>query len=103
MSAYLDALGPDVWNATKTGYTGAITPEQQKWNDKTRNAIIEDISDDVFARIDNIILPYDMWHQLIQFHKGSSKVREQKYHLIRAKYNEFKMLPNECRNDIFFA
>jgi hypothetical protein len=28
MDAYLDALGPDVWNATKTGYTEALTPEQ---------------------------------------------------------------------------
>jgi hypothetical protein len=30
MGAYLDALGLDVWNATKTGYTGALTPKQQK-------------------------------------------------------------------------
>jgi hypothetical protein len=38
---------------------------------------------------------------LIQLYEGSSKVREQKYHLIRAKYDEFKMLPNECCNDMF--
>jgi hypothetical protein len=49
-----------VWNATKTGYTGALTPEQQKWNAKARNAIIEGISDDVFDRIDNIDLAHDM-------------------------------------------
>jgi hypothetical protein len=49
-----------VWNATKTGYTGALTPEQQKWNVKARNAIIEGISDDVFDRIDNIDLAHDM-------------------------------------------
>jgi hypothetical protein len=79
MGAYLDALGPDVWNATKTGYTGALTPEQQKWNAKARNAIIECISEDVFARIDNIDLAHDMWLQLIQLHEGSSKVCEQKY------------------------
>jgi hypothetical protein len=76
MGAYIDALGPDVWNATKTNYTGALTPEQQKWNAKARNAIIEGISEDVFARINNIDLAHDMWHQLIQFHEGSSKVRE---------------------------
>jgi hypothetical protein len=40
MDAYLDALSPDVWIATKTSYTGALTPEQQKWNAKARNAII---------------------------------------------------------------
>jgi hypothetical protein len=101
MGTYLDALGPDVWNATKTGYTGALTLEQQKWNVKARNAIIEDISEDVFARIDNIDLAHDMCFQLIQLHDGSSKVHEQKYHLLRAKYDEFKMLPNECCNGIF--
>jgi hypothetical protein len=42
-----------------------------------------------------------MWLQLIQLHEGSSKVHEQNYHLLRAKYDEFKMLPNECCNDIF--
>jgi hypothetical protein len=65
MGAYLDALGPDVWYATKTGYTSALTPEQQKWNAKARNVIIEGISEDVFARIDNIDLAHDMWNQLI--------------------------------------
>jgi hypothetical protein len=42
-----------------------------------------------------------MWLQLIQLHEGSSKVHEQKYHLIRSKYDKFKMLPNKCCNDIF--
>jgi hypothetical protein len=42
-----------------------------------------------------------MWLQLIQLHEGSSKVHGQKYHLLRAKYDKFKMLPNECCNDMF--
>jgi hypothetical protein len=101
MGAYLVALSSDVWIATKTGYTGALTPEQQKWNAKARNTIIECISEDIFARIDNIDLAYDMWLQLIQLHEGSSKVRKQKYHLLIAKYDGFKMLHNECYNDMF--
>jgi hypothetical protein len=44
MGAYLDALGSNVWNATKTGYTETLTSEQQKWNAKARNVIIEGIS-----------------------------------------------------------
>jgi hypothetical protein len=28
-------------------------------------------------------------------------VREQKYYLLRAKYDKFNMLPNECCNDMF--
>jgi hypothetical protein len=61
MGAYLDALGLDVWNATKIGYIRDLTPEQQKWNAKARNVIIEGISEDVFARINNIDLAHDMW------------------------------------------
>jgi hypothetical protein len=76
MDAYLDALSPDVWIATKTGYTGALTPKQQKWNAKARNVIIEGISENIFVRIDNIDLAHDMWLQLIQLHEGSFKVRE---------------------------
>jgi hypothetical protein len=66
-----------------------------------RSLKIKDISEDIFARIDNIDLAHDMWLQLIQLHEGYSKVREQNYHLLRAKYDEFKMLPNECCNDMF--
>jgi hypothetical protein len=29
IGAYLDALSLNVWNATKTGYTGALTPENK--------------------------------------------------------------------------
>jgi hypothetical protein len=60
MGAYLDALRPDVWIATKIGYTGTLIPKQQKWNAKARNAIIEGISEDIFAMIDNIDLSHDM-------------------------------------------
>jgi hypothetical protein len=101
MGAYLDALSLDVWIATKTGYTGDLTPEKQKWNAKARNAIIEGISEDIFARIDNIDLAHDLWLQLIQLHESSSKVHEQKYHLLRAKYDEFNMFRNEYCNDMF--
>jgi hypothetical protein len=76
MGAYIDALSPDVWNTTKIGYIGTLTSEQQKWNAKAKNAIIEDISENIFSMIDNIDLTHDMWLQLIQFHEGSSKMRE---------------------------
>jgi hypothetical protein len=68
---------------------------------RARNIIIKGISEDVFAMIDNIDLTHDIWLQLIQLHESSSKVYKQKYHLLRAKYDEFKMLPNEYCNDIF--
>jgi hypothetical protein len=42
-----------------------------------------------------------MRFQLFQLHEGSSKIREQNYHLLRDKYDEFKMLHNECYNNMF--
>jgi len=55
----------------------------------------------VFARVDGIDTAHSIWKQLIDMHEGSSKVREQKYHLLRAKYDEFKMLPSENCNDMY--
>jgi len=37
-------------------------------------------------------LASDIWKELIEIHEGSTKVREQKYHLFRAKYDCFKNL-----------
>ena len=51
MAAYLDAIAPEVWLATKTGFTGTPTTEQLKWNAKARNAIFEAISEEVFDRV----------------------------------------------------
>jgi len=95
MGAYLDAIAPEVWMATKTGFTGTPTTEQLKWNAKTRNAIFEAISEEVFARVNVIDLACDIWKELIEIHEGSTKVHEQKYHVLRAKYDAFKMLVHE--------
>ena len=91
MAAYLDAIAPEVWLATNTGFTGTPTSEQLKWNAKARNAIFEAISEEVFAIVNGMDLANDIWKELIEIHEGSTKVREQKYHLFRAKYDSFKM------------
>ena len=101
MAAYLDAIAPEVWMATKTGFTGTPTPEQLKWNAKARNAIFEAISEEVFARVNGMDLASEIWKELIEIHEGSTKVREQKYHLFRAKYDSFKMLAHENCNDMY--
>jgi hypothetical protein len=92
-----------VWNATKIGYIGALTPEQQKWNAKARNAIIEGISEDIFARIDNIDLTHDMWHQLIQLHEDSSKVREKSIIYLELNIINLKCFPMSVTMTCFLA
>ena len=73
MAAYLDAIAPEVWLATKTGFTGTPTMEQLKWNAKARNAIFEAISEEVFARVNGMDLASDIWKELIEIHEGSTK------------------------------
>jgi hypothetical protein len=101
MAAYLDAIAPEVWLATKVGFTGDPTPDQLKWNARARNAIFEAISEEVFARVNGMDLASDIWKEIIEIHEGSTKVREQKYHLFRAKYDSFKMLAHENCNDMY--
>ena len=90
MAAYLDAIAPEVWLATKTGFTGTPTSEQLKWNAKARNVIFEAISEEVFARVNDMDLISDISKELIEIHEVSTKVREQKYHLFRAKYDSLR-------------
>ena len=98
---YFDAIAPEVWLATKTGFTRTPTTEQLKWNAKARNAIFEDISEEVFARVNGMDLASEIWKELIEIHEGSTTVREQKYHLYRAKYDSFKMLAHENCNEMY--
>ena len=69
----LDAIAPEVWLATKTGFTGTPTPEQLKWNAKARNAIFEAISEKIFARVNGMDLSSDIWKELIKFMKAPTK------------------------------
>ena len=46
-------------------------------------------------------LASDIWKEVIEIHEGSTKVREQKYYLFRAKYDSFKMLAHENCNDMY--
>lgn len=101
MSAYLDALSPEAWFATSVGYPRALMEGAQKWNALARSKLFEAISEDVFARVHALERAYDIWQELINIHEGSSKIREQKYHVLRAKYDTFKMMPNEYCNDMY--
>ena len=73
MAAYLDAIAPEVWLATKTGFTGNPTPEQLKWNAKARNAIFEAISEEVFARVNGMDLEVIFGKSSLKFMKAPQK------------------------------
>jgi hypothetical protein len=95
MGAYLDAISFEVWKATKEGYDENPTLDQVHVNAKARNAILECISFDVFARISNINCAHKMWKELSDFFEGSTKVKELKYHRLKFQFDIFTMLGNE--------
>ena len=73
MAAYLDAIAPKVWLATKTGFTENPTPEQLKWNTKARNVIFEAISEEVFARVNVMDLEVIFGRSSLKFMKAPLK------------------------------
>ena len=60
MGAFLYAISPDVWHAAHVGYEGDLTIAQAKSNARARNALIEALSKEVFARIDGIDLVHEI-------------------------------------------
>lgn len=102
MRAYLEAIAPEVWEATHAGFGNLdYVGDQLKWDAKARNAIYECISQDVFARIASKEKACEIWACLIEIHEGSSRVKELKYHMLKSKYDEFKMFPHENVNQMF--
>ena len=38
---------------------------------------------------------HEVWEELETIHVGSTKLREEKYQVLKEKLNDFKMFPNE--------
>ena len=92
MQAYMESISPKVWEAASVGYRTPYTLEQAKWDGKARNAIFECINQEIHSRVTSKSKSYKIWAELIEIHEGSAKVREQKYDILHAKYDNFKML-----------
>lgn len=101
MRAYLESIAPEVWDATEHGFVGPHTNDQIKWNARARNAIFESISQEVFARVSSKLNACDIWAELVEIHEGTASVREQKYHVLKAKYDDFKMHAYENCNSMY--
>ncbi|WVZ98807.1 hypothetical protein U9M48_044188 [Paspalum notatum var. saurae] len=99
--AYLESIAPEVWEATEHGFVAPHTNDQIKWNARARNAIFESISQEVFARVSSKLNACDIWAELVEIHEGTTKVREQKYHVLKAKYDDFKMHSYENCNSMY--
>ena len=103
MAAYLEAISPKVWKVTSDGFASAteVTEIEKKANSRARSKLFEAISEEVFDRVQGLDTAHEIWTELINIHEGSAKIREQKYHVIRHKYDTFKMNPNESCDELY--
>ena len=55
----------------------------------------------MFDRVQGLDTSHDIWMELINIHEGPVKIHEKKYHVLRHKYDTFKMNPNENYNEMY--
>jgi hypothetical protein len=70
---------------------------------KANNILFEYISKDVFSTIDASGSVLQIWTSICDIHEGSSDVNEEKYYVIKCKYDNLSMLPNEDANKVYFC
>lgn len=101
MRAYLESIAPEVCEAAELGFPGPYTNDQVKWNARARNAIFESISQEVFSRVSSKERSNEIWTTLVEIHEGTASVCEQKYLVLKAKYDDFKMHSYETCNAMY--
>ena len=96
-------LCPEVWKVTKDGFasTTEVTDVEKKANSRARSRLFEAISEEVFDRVQGLDTVHEIWTELVNIHVGSAKIREQKYHVLRHKYDTFTMNPTESCNHMY--
>jgi hypothetical protein len=109
MASYLEAVGLDVWRVTREGTNPPAKPDRLTKADEkeihfnaiARNALLESLSMEVFNRVYSLSSAQEIWQALKDLHDGTSDIKEEKYSLVKSKFDSFKMLPNELANDMY--
>ena len=74
---------------------------RKKANSRARSKLFEAISEEVFYRVQGLDTAQEIWTELVNIHEGSAKICEQKYHVLRHKYDTFKMNSTKSCNDMY--
>lgn len=109
MEAYLEAIDMGLWEAASVGFKPPVDPakltndekDHVKWNAKARNILFRGIGKEVFSRVCNIKDAHKLWESLCTLHEGSKSEREERYNLIKQKFDGFQMLPHEKANEMY--
>ena len=95
MAGYLEAINPIACAVTEKPIVGPWNEDQIKYGARPKNALFDALSEEIFACVHSKKTSHEIWEALEAIYIGSTKLREEKYQVLKEKLNEFKMLPNE--------
>ncbi|KAM7507347.1 hypothetical protein LguiA_017800 [Lonicera macranthoides] len=123
MSAFLQALGDEVWFMVEAGYTPptktvgtgtdakiepkplaewtAVEKSSSQSNSKGRNAIFMAVGESEFKRISTCKSSKEAWDILIKAHEGDEKVKQSKVQMLVNQFNTLMMDENEKYDDFY--
>jgi len=93
MTGYLEALHVICWEVTEKPIVGNWSEDQVKYHARAKNALFDALSEDIFARVHSKKMAHEVWKELETIHVGSTKLREEKYQVLKEKLNDFKNVP----------
>ena len=101
MTGYLEALHVICWEVTEKPIVGDWSEDQVKYHARAKNALFDALSEDIFARVHSKKTAHEVRKELETIHVGSTKLREEKYQVLKEKLNDFKMFPNELVEQMY--
>ena len=118
MEFYLDSDQVNLWTVVLNGWTppmkdvdGAqVTKPRNEWskeeieaNGKNRRAVtvlLSSMSREECSRVQRCDMAKEVWKALVNYHKGTTQVRQQKCQMWVYEYEIFKCKPNESVTEI---
>jgi len=102
MKTYISALGYEIWEATKNGYTTPSMPitiaadrKEYESNSKAKNAIMCGLVDRELVRVMNYKSEKEIWDKLKSIHEGDMKIKEAKLQTHQMQFEILKMNEDE--------
>ena len=100
MQVHLQATGLEVWNVVSEGIKFKTLKEKQ--HDVTaKRIILSSLSDNVFNRVYACENAYELWKTIIENHKGTEDIANERYHVLLDRLNRFKQLDDENAESMY--
>ena len=101
VAGYREAVHTIYWEVTEKPIVGNWSEDQIKYHARTKNALFDALSKEIFARVHSKKMANEIWKELEIIHVGSTKLRKEKYQVLKEKLNDFKIFPNELVEQMY--